>query len=87
MGSISLNLLEVGRANPKRLWMTKHSPSNYIEPGPGSPHHPLRPVDREPRASALSDHRAPAYVPAFSVAWAQLGLDGLARAKAQRGVT
>ena len=37
-------------------------------------------MDREPRATALSDNRARSYVPAFSVAWAQLVLDGFARA-------
>ena len=46
-----------------------------------------RPADREPRASALSDHRARTHPsPAFSVAAAQSALDGFARA-AVRGST
>ena len=57
-GFIRLNLVEVGRVGLHSCLMTNHPPFRYMKPGPRFLRHFPRPVDREPRTGALSDHRA-----------------------------
>ena len=76
--------VDAGRATLQPCLMTKHSSSRYCKLSPGFLHHLALARGAGTKSQSTIVYRVATFVPAFSVARAQLVLDGFARSVDQR---